>query len=341
MGDRTYVVRPYRDGDEAGLVELFNIVFGTGEAGFQPRTIARWRWLYSDNPIGRQIFVGEDSSGRIISHYGAIPARFQVGDAVHVSAQMIDSMVHPEWRRGLQKEGPFLKTARSFFDQYAHPELNAIHYGFPNRRAYPIGRRLLRYTPFVEPVPVVFRNFHQDADDDAVGRDHADELEVDEVACFGPEMDDLWKRLRPGYRFTVVRDAPYLQWRYDRCPWIPYRRFLLRDPANGSVRGFFVTRTQWQDVPILALTDFLAAPNDVAAVAVALRHATRVARAARQLRIEGWLPQRHPTFSHALAAGFRTEPGLFVMCMNIFVKPPDREDALQDCYYTIGDSDVW
>ncbi len=113
MSDSTIEVRPFRDGDEAGLIALWNAVFGEGAPeGFEPRTLAQWRWLYADNPLGRQILLGVAPDGTIVSHYAGLPARFQVGTSVHVSAQMIDSMVHPAWRQGLQKEGPFLKTAR-------------------------------------------------------------------------------------------------------------------------------------------------------------------------------------------------------------------------------------
>lgn len=341
MSESTIEVRPFRPGDEAGLIELWNVVFGEGAEGFEPRTPEQWRWLWADNPMGRQIFVAEEAGGRIVAHYGALPARLQVGDAVHVSAQMIDSMVHPDHRRGLQKEGVFLRTAKAFFARYDHLPENAVHYGFPNRRVYPIGRRLLRYTPFIAPVPVLFRNFFQDGDDDAVGRDHVGAVEAVEFARFGPEHDALWKRLAPRYPFAHVRDRAYLSWRYDGCPWLPHRRFALKDARDGSLRGYFVVRTQWQKLPILALVDLLVDPDDAAAVAAALRVATKLARETGHARIEGWLPERHPTFAHALAAGFRTEPGLYVMCLNLFLDAPTREEALERCYYTIGDSDVW
>jgi hypothetical protein len=339
MVEPAYSVRSYEAGDEHGIVELFNAVFDGERSG--RRTLEQWRWLFDSHSRERQVAVGVASDGRIISHYGAIPLRVQVGDAVHVAAQIVDSMVHPDWRRGLQREGPFLRTARHFFDLWSSMPRNAIHYGFPNRRAYPIGRRFLRYTPFVEPVPVLYRNFFEDPDDGAVGRRHAGALEVVEVARFGGEMDELWSRVRSAYPLALVRDAEYLRWRFDECPWLPYRRHLLREPDGGRLRGYFVTRPSWQGQPILAVTDFLAAPDDEAALAVALRTATLQARASGQARVEAWLPERHPTFRHALAAGFRTEPGGNVLCMNLFVESPTREEALQRCYYTIGDSDVW
>jgi len=268
MVEPAYSVRSYEAGDERGIVQLFNEVFDGERTG--RRTLEQWRWLFASHPRDQQVAVGVASDGRIISHYGAIPLRVQVGDAIHVAAQIVDSMVHPGWRRGLQKEGPFLRTARHFFELWSSMPRNAIHYGFPNRAAYAIGRRFLRYTPFVEPVPVLYRNFFEDLDDDAVGRRHTGALEVVEVARFGSEMDELWNRVRSDYPLALVRDAEYLRWRYDECAWLPYRRFLLREPDRGRLRGYFVTRPWWQGLPIFVVTDFFAVLDDEAALAVAL-----------------------------------------------------------------------
>ncbi len=127
MSDSSYEVRPYRAGDEHGLIELWNTVFGEGAERFEPRTLAQWRWLWADNPMGRQIMLAVAASGQVIAHYGALPARIACGGAVHVSAQMIDSMVHPDWRKGLQKEGVFLRTAKAFFEGYSQLPECAVH----------------------------------------------------------------------------------------------------------------------------------------------------------------------------------------------------------------------
>src|SRR5262249_9383317 len=183
--------------------------------------------------------------------------------------------------------------------------------------------------------------FFQDADDDAVGRRFAGELDVEAVDRFDDELDELWRSVRRDHPFALVRDAAFLRWRFDACRWLPYRRHLLRDRRSGALPGCAVTRAGWQAQPILAIAHFLAARDDEAALATALRTATFAARAAGQARIEAWLPERHPAFGRALAAGFRAEPGLCVLCMNLFVESPTREQALESCYYTIGDSDVW
>lgn len=337
-----YKVRPFRDGDAAALVDLWNEVFG---AGGERRTRQEWEWLYDRNPCGRQVVVAAEDRGRLIAHYGGLPLRYQVAGDVMVAALVVDSMVSADHRSGLRREGVFLRTARDWFARYSDPQLNAIHYGFPNRRAFPIGRRFLAYEPFVAPIPALYRNFFEDGDDDAVGGGEAEGLAVVEVprlasAPLARELDELWLRLAPRYPFAIVRDSRFAEWRHDQPHWLPHRRFVLRS-RDGSLRGWFVARERWQSQPILAVIDLLAAPDDAAAIGAILRRATALARATGHGRIELWLPDTHPTFRHALAAGFHAEPGLHVMVLQLRTDRVTREQARSQCYYTIADSDVW
>ena len=337
-------VRPYRDGDAGPLVELWNAVFAA-EPGARRRTPEEWAWLYLRNPCGRQVLVAEEAGGRLVANYSGLPLRCQVGGRPSIAALVLDSMVHPDHRAGLRHEGVFLRTAREWFARYSAPAVNAIHYGFPNRRAYPIGRRFLAYEPFVEPVPALHRNFFATPDDDEVGRDGAGDVVATELKRLAApplaaELDSLWHRLAPGYPFALVRDAAFADWRHDQPHWLPHRRFLLRG-RDGTLRGWFVARERWQGQPILAVIDLLVAPDDAPAVGAAVRAATRLARATGHGRVELWLPDTHPTFRHALAAGFRSEPGPFVMVLQLRTQEVSRADARAACYCTIADSDVW
>jgi hypothetical protein len=75
LSERAYTVRPWRPGDEAGILALFNSVFGEGDPNFQPRTPEQWRWLYRDNPAGSQIVVASIARNRRPAHrsFGARP----------------------------------------------------------------------------------------------------------------------------------------------------------------------------------------------------------------------------------------------------------------------------
>jgi hypothetical protein len=340
MSERPYTIRPYQAGDETAILALFNEVFGEDDPEFRPRTLEQWRWLYERNPAGRHVMLAVEPGGRVVAQYACLPVRAKVGDEVVIAIQGVDSMVHADYRRGLRREGAFLQTARAYFVTMGRWPPCGFGYGFPNRRAFPVGVRLIGYVPVVKPVPTLYRNFFESGDDDEVGRAHAGAADVVEVERFGPEMDELWARLAPRFPMAIVRDHAYLAWRYDGCPWIPHRKFLVREKGSGALRGFFVTRSRFQRQPIHALVDYLGAPEDEAGVALALRTATRLAREGGEGRVEAWLPERHPSFRHALAAGFRTEPCQYVLCVMNYREQPDVDWMRDRWYYTIGDSDV-
>jgi hypothetical protein len=58
------VIRRYQLGDEQGINNLYNAVFGTD------RSLAGWHWKYDDSPRGatKLIYVLEDE-GRIVGQY--------------------------------------------------------------------------------------------------------------------------------------------------------------------------------------------------------------------------------------------------------------------------------
>jgi len=343
VSERAYTVRPFRPGDEAGILALFNSVFGEGDASFEPRTPEQWRWLYRANPAGTQIVVAVEDDGAVIGHYACLPARARVDGEVVIAGQGIDSMVRADYRRGLKREGVFLQTARGYFEHFGHWPICGFGYGFPNRQAYPIGVRLVGYETVVKPLPTLYRNFFEAGDDDEVGRAHADavaRLEAVEVDRFGAVADELWARLEAHFPFALVRDAAYLDWRYAACPWLGYRRFVVRE-HGGTVRALFVSRANWQRQPIGALIDFLGAPDDAAAVALALRTTTRIAREAGQARVEAWFPERSPWFRHALGSGFKSESCQYVLCVMLYRERPDLAWVRERWYWTIGDSDVF
>jgi hypothetical protein len=341
LSERPYTVRPFQSGDEARILALFNEVFGAGDERFEPRTPAQWEWLYRRNPAGTQIVVGVEADGTVISHYACIPARARVDGEQVVAGQGVDSMVRADYRRGLKREGAFLATARGYFDHFGRWPTCAFGYGFPNRAAFPIGVRLIGYRPVFRPLPTLYRNFFESSDDDAVGRGFADTADVVEVDRFGIEADRLWARLAPHFPFALVRDATYLDWRYGECDWLRYRRFVVRDKAGGAARALFVTRSNWQRLPIQALVDYLGAPDDAASFALALRTSTRLARDAGQARVEAWLPEASPQFAQALTQGFKSEPCQYALCVMLYRDKPDLEWVRPRWYYTIGDSDVF
>jgi hypothetical protein len=331
-------VRPYRDGDEDSVLDLFNLVFAEGHSA---RDRAHWEWEFLRNPAGNQVVLGIASDGRVVAQYACLPAVVHLrGERVMVG-QGIDSVVHPDWRRGLKREGAFLKVARYYFEHYGIPEVNAFGYGLPNEKAYRIGVRMLGYVPIAAPLPTLARNlFDRDELADAADLGAPREaLHVVPVDRFGADADGLWQRLAAEHPMAIVRDAKYLNWRFLDCPSVDYRAFAVVDGSRW--RATFVLRENWTGPPILAITELFLARDDAAALGTILRHTVAYARAHGQQRVETWIPRSHPHFARALDLGFITEPSPFNLCIKIYRAGLSPEFAAAHWWYTIGDSDVF
>ena len=334
-------VRPYQEGDEEGILELFNDVFGEDDPGYRQRSAAHWRWEFLDNPAGTQVVLGIEPGGRIIAQYACLPARVHLrGDDV-CCGQGIDSVVHRDYRRGLKREGAFLKVARYYFEHYGVPEVNAFGYGFPNKKAYRIGVRMLDYVPIAAPVATLARNLFNFKDDAGVNPGDAIQgAEVVEVPRFGEEQDALWSRLSAHTDMTIRRDATYLNWRYVDCPSVDYRAYALVE-SSGAWRASWVTRPNWMGPPILAITELMLEPKDTPALTTLLAHVVGVARQTAQPRVETWIPPTSPLYDATLARGFSSEKSPFNLCIKIYDESIDPAWARAHWFYTIGDSDVF
>lgn len=345
MSSEDIEVRPYREGDEESVLELFNAVFAEGDPNYRDRSVDHWRWEFLRNPAGNQVVLGieppssEHPRGRAIAQYACLPAVVNLRGERVMCGQGIDSVVHPDYRRGLKREGAFLKVAKYYFEHYGIPSVNAFGYGLPNQKAYRVGVRMLNYVPIAAPLPTIARNLFDKSDDSEIGHDAAPGRVV-EVSRFDGSADALWNRIEAGFPMAIVRDARYLNWRYADCPSVRYRSFAIVND-DGSWRAAFVVRENWTGPPILALCELICAHDDFAALARILTESVAFARRSGQQRVETWIPDSHPFFTAALGRGFLTENSPFNLCIKIYRPEITPEWAKANWWYTIGDSDVF
>ena len=232
-----YEIRHYRPGDETRILETFNAVFSEGNPDYVPRTLEQWYWEFRDNPAGNQIVLAVAPDGRVICQYCCLPYFVNLrGERVKAGCG-IDSFLDPGYRRGLKREGVFLRVARTYFREIGVHPITAFGYGFPNEKAYRVGVRMLKYHEIRKPQTTLFRNLWERTDDADVGGASRGQVSLEEVDRFGEEFDRFWEALMPGFPMATWRDARYLNWRYRDCRWIPYRVFAARD-GSGALRGF-------------------------------------------------------------------------------------------------------
>lgn len=324
-----FSVRYYRCGDEHAIVRLFERAFGLR------RDLAVWRWLYDQPPLGRRVVVAEADDGDIVAHYAAIPLWMTVEGREVIGNHCVDSMVDPSMRRGLAHEGPFLRTARCFFEHLGDPAPSYLNYGFPNRAAYRVGTNHLEYLTTFRPIPALFHNLYDGSPAPSLGV--ASGYEMRRIERCGGDVDDLWRRLAPTYGFALRRDAAYLNWRHADCP-VPHELFEVRH--HGSLRAVVALRAGWSSASILAITDWLGGLDDRDALRAVLGHALERAREERLERVELWLPERSPLFAACRSLGFSVEASPFTMVCRLPRTPGQLAWHRDRWFYTIGDSDV-
>ena len=330
--DPRFTVRPYRDGDDEAILDLFARSFPHA-----PRSIEHHRWKYGESPFGNgRISLTFAEDGRLAGHYCGYPVPFRIDGRDVLAHQIGDTMTDPSIRHlGRGPTSILGRTALDFYERFCEGQV-AFNYGFNVANIQKFSLRFLR-SDRVEPVTWRVRDL----------RAHPLEpiprlarwlrgYRLELVREPTPEWDELFERVAPAYRFLVRRDASYVRWRYLRCPDVAYSIVSIR--KWGRLVGWIAYRIQenrflWGD----ALFD----PRHVDAVEVLLRH---VVPSYPVETIEGWFPPR-PVWFDAVLRGlrFETRPepqDLSVMCVP-FVLGDAVARMRETLYFTWGDSDLF
>lgn len=339
---RPFTVREYRPGDEEGIVDLFNLVFSQGNPTFIPRTVDVWRHVYLGNPFGHQIMLGVDGAGTIIANYSAIPTAQSVRGERRLGTQIVDTMVHPEWR-GMRRGGVFAEVTGAWKDRFCHPpgpEYNDYFFGVIDDQIFKVGSRVVGYVAWHWPVPVWTRPVDEPwiAELGAA----ADGVVVTPSDWSGLEAwQALFERHVDEVPLGVWRTAEYLAWRYRDWPGAPFSALEAR--RDGELVGGLVYREgiEWEARPAFLLLDWVGRSDDRAAVAALLAEAGRRALAADRPRVEGFPgpgSARPATFA---ALGMVSEPSRFNSAGMIFSDGFDDDWLRENWTLAMGDFDVY
>ena len=329
-------IRPYRPGDETEILKTFNLVFKeVCGPGYVDRGLDFWRWEFAQNPRGWRISLAVAADGTVAAQYAGVPLRMstQFGDTVFV--HIVDSFVHPEYRKGLKKPGLFVESALPWFVE-CREKGDGVLYGYPVATAERIGQRYLDYKR-LRVVDYLCREAGSGAV--AVPQD----VIVERVTVVPRALDALFSACAQEKKCFVRRDADYFTWRYVRYPKPPYELWAAR--RAGVLVGFLVLHPFHELVPnSCTIADWLVLESDAAAQAALLGKTTERARhhgRATVMAVFGDLSQEARML---LGAGFAVVPsGTFLerrLTHRIYHPQMTTEWLTEHWWYTLGDSDL-
>lgn len=331
-------LRPYRPGDEEGILALFRRVFG------QERSLAHWRWKFQDNPAGQQILLAVTETGELVGQYTAVPVRVNLDGKRIIFSQPVDTMVDPHYRRGLKKPGLFASLFQKFIEEYGGHERAAVMYGFPNPEVFRIGHRLLQYAPY----PVVAKLVKPTGDaphrtplQQMVKLLHQGRVEVGQVGRFDPSVDRLWARCERELHVATIRDARYLNWRYGECPDVEYRLLQARERMTGRVCGLAVLRLGWVGHAVGLLVDWLVPRGEWVTADRLLDRICHEVESAGMKELQAWMPSASPWRQFLLEWGFEPVESNLIFVARTYTPAVSLERITPLWYCTMGDSDIY
>lgn len=251
-----YIIRKYKDGDEKEINDLFNGTFS------EERSLEEWIWKFKENPLGKiNLITVAESKGKIVGQYANLPLLFKYKGKILRVGFPVDNFVHPEFRggmKGIQKE------MSEYQNEVAHKNNIVFGFGFPNREAYIIGKRILKYKDLGE-MPVLFKRLNWRLalkkrlpwGSPSIVRiiqfissigyrilfetkniNRLRDLKIRKIDSFDERLSPFWDKAKEQYGIIGVRDQRYLNWRYNK-PGSKYQIYIAE--KGNEVVGYIVT----------------------------------------------------------------------------------------------------
>ncbi len=330
-----FVVRAYREGDEEGILQLFQTSFHV------ERSLERWRWEYRENPYGDlRITEAFAPDGSLVAHYAGYPVFFvdaTVGAPRRFPALQIgDTMTAAAFRH--VGRGPTSLLGRSVRHFYAHYCAGrvAFNYGFNTGNIQRFSMRFVRAERLEDcPYRVLLKDAFRGEEIRGFGKLG---WRIERVRHFDTRFDELFARVRRAYGLLIERDARYLEWRYATCPGSEYFTYALF--RFGRLVGWSVFR---QKDDRLVWGDALVDPRHRRRLRPLLARVLALPEHRETRLVEGWLTSRPAWWDETVTAlGFerRPEPQELGVVYVPFEHDPG-EDFRRHLYYTWGDSDLF
>jgi hypothetical protein len=328
-----YSIRPYAKHDEENIVSQFNLAFQ------QDRSIDHWQWKFINNPRGGPLISNAWVGHELASHYCAYPLLINADGETAQTLHIGDTFTLPAWR-GIGRGATSLlsRVVRHFHRNWCENKID-FFYGFNTGKIQKFGELFLSYVPII---PVYFYSLpvQQPSKLKKITARISSRLagyEMTTADGCGAWADELYELAKQDYNIAVVRDQPYLSWRYDQHPDFTYQYRLLK--KRGKVVGWWVTR---QADEALLLIDAFCLKTHRAQMVDSLQN--MIGNEAECTTLSGWFSST-PGWWHdqLIDSGFEKKRQVdnLDLCATFFSGKYNQTDLADKFYFTMGDSDLF
>ncbi|MGH2664056.1 MAG: GNAT family N-acetyltransferase [Actinomycetota bacterium] len=307
-------VRPFREDDEAGVLDLLKASLGPGPPG--SRTPEFFRWKHLANPFGHSLMLVAEAGGQIVGLRAFMRWEFEAGGRAVRAVRAVDTATHPEF----QRLGIFTRLTTAALEQLrGHCDLvfntpNAksgpgyLKMGWRSVRRIPLFVRIRRPARFLRGLGWARPGASPDPEAPDVDAPTAAEALADTGS-----LSRLLEELRQdGGRLVTPRNLDYLGWRYGAAPHLGYR--VLQETSQGIIRGMAFFRVRPRDgLWETTVADLLVPPNDRLTASRLLR---RVVTAAPVDHVACSFPPDSAALRAARRRGFLPVPGPLRLVVN-------------------------
>lgn len=255
------------------LLDLYKVSFGSSGSS------ALWDWKYLHNPFAKkdpEIIIAMDK-GKIVGARPVLLAEMWLNNEKVKVAQPSDTMVHPEYRR----EGIFSRM-NQFAIEYYEKNNYTLFYNFPGTMSYSgylkQGWQIVSITEdlfmVTNPQKIISCKLANKSLSYVLGFFYDNFLnsrkEALQPSSFQIKICDRLTNdveridtLRNKSGIELVRDATYLNWRFDQHPEHSYKYILASE--NDRLAGYAVTSVQEKSNGLIfgMVVDYLVRDNNI------------------------------------------------------------------------------
>ncbi len=220
--------------DTEDIRDLFSIVFG---GVLSPEL---YQWKYGDTAAGSVI---ARVNGKVIAHCGALMRRITILGAQSQAAQLVDVMVHPDYRGILRRRGVFFDVTATTIEIFG-----PLAFGFPNSRHLKLGQKHGFYEPADKVIELqwVASKFKRNLQYSLVSLDFS-------LSNHRRQYEKVWQAMSNELKENVVgvRDINWIEYRYIRHPHHRHLLYAVINRWTGVWKGVVIARKEDRHLLVL------------------------------------------------------------------------------------------